>query len=89
MLLGSVYGWLQANGLWPTFLGAVLYWLVPIAATFLAGKRVLGRAWRELVALWHHHNDAQNRLAKAHEAQAEHLATIAARLAEPSSTEER
>lgn len=76
MTTASVYGWFVGNGLWPTSLAALLYWVIPVVAGFLVGKRVLGRvitAARELLQLARRHVAAQERTATAHEQILAHL----------------
>lgn len=80
MIAASVYGWLLAQALWPSSIAALVYWAIPTVLGWLLGKRVFGRAWRELVVLVRQHTAATERLADAHKAQAEHLAAIAAHL---------
>lgn len=75
-----VYRWLVAEGLWPSALGALLYWAIPVVVGAIVSVRTLKRVYHELTGLWRQHIAVQQQ-------QAQHLATLAARY-DPRATKE-
>lgn len=75
-MTASVYSWLVAQGLWPSSLAALVYWLIPTAIAGAWAFIKARRLYRELVGLWERHVRAQ-------EAQARHLERVACQLEQP------
>lgn len=65
----DVYHWLVAQGLWPSSVAALVYWLVPLIGVALIGRFVRSVV-REALQLWREHIAAQR-------AQEQHLERIA------------
>lgn len=69
-MTASVYSWLTTQGLWPSSLAALVYWLIPTSIATAWAFIKARHLYRELVGLWQRHIEAQ-------EDQAKHLARVA------------